>query len=615
MRFLVLVALVAASAALPPALADAAPPLQQLRDGVDPRDVECRGGMELVVRPPSDPACVRQSSVGTMEERGWVHVQRPDGGPDPAPAPAVIPGDLVSGAYSPGPYAVGVQPNFVYDEGRPFDEWGSKYKSDEYQELLARITASGQPSTVVTNVYYPSPPSGSPVERPAAFHPSPLQAAAAGGDRHTVLDLHMGNAELAAGNQVAKDPSHEYQSFVGAPLAAGAFPLVVMIHGLGGDLLTWNQAAEHLASHGYVVATLAYTSDSTRTPVFEDPGAPFASASTRDEVDAAYALRSQETGPRVFANFLGMMYGFEGEVGPGMMPDPSELTARPGGGLEAGRMMADLFEQRTNDLGSVIREMSVLAGPGPECSEALGGDDLCGFFEGSVDMENVGVMGHSLGSMTTQSALAFLPEVDTAVAFNNGMPSRWEPFGGFPDSSGDPGMPDGVPRDIMFVIGSDDYFVHTVFREIHMRWFEMAGGDVSETYPLEIERAWPTADDPQPVARAAYDRALGAKALVTFRDQGHGDATDDVMGADRPGFMSEGARVPLEPGAPPEKYQALGWVSDDGGDVFLPHQMRNYLVKAWFDWQLKGDDSQRGAILDHPFEIGITRILSEGVAP
>jgi len=527
------------------------------------------------------------------------------------------PGNALSAAYAPGPFAVGVAGNFVKDFSRPFDVWGARYKSDSYRALLKKIDDSGEPSTVVTNIYYPSPSSGRRVARRADIHPSALWAAK-DGRRQTTLDMFMGDESLASLPLYSFYRRHTFQSFIGAPLAAGKFPLVVMIHGLGGGLGTWNRAAEYLASHGYIVATLAYSSDSFDTPVFHDPNSFFAKTVNDDERLDAYRLRARES--PVFRNFMKFLYGFDGEIErPSDFPDPGTLTARKGGGLEAARMMAELFEQRTEDLAAVIREMKALGGTAASCRAALEINgiekELCGFFAGAVDGEHIGVMGHSLGAITVQSALVFLPEVDTGIAFNNGLPRRWEPYGGFPNESASV-LPDGVPKDFMIVIGSDDAFVHMVFRDIHLKWFEDAGGDIAETYPLAIEQVWPTADNPQPIARAAYERARGAKALIMFRDQGHGTASDDEMDPEKPGATARGRRVPLQRDVTrAEKYDIAAWTEGAGGHVFLPHQMRNYFVTAWFDWQLKGDDAKRAAIVRHPFADGVQLLLSEGVYP
>ena len=620
------------------------PPLRQAAAGAPAGDIECRPSLSLVVRPSGSAACVTAASADRLAARGW-SVEREagepgaggdtagqDGMPPPPappapPAPAPLPrldGSAASGAYSPGPYAVGVIPNFVRDPGRPFDAWGAEYKSPEYARLLGRIAEAGDPSTTATNIYYPSPPGESRVERPAAdasggrVHPAALWTPQSG-ERQTVLGMYMGSAGLAAAAPAALEGrTFGYQSYRGAPPAAGdgPFPLVVMVHGLGGGLFTWSQAAEYLASHGYVVVTVAHASDSGDAPVFEDPASAFAAAAGPEGVAEAYGLRASETGRRLFANFFMMLYGHDAVQG--SAPDPSELRARPGGGIEAGAMMGALFEQRLGDLAAVLSEMRALDMPEAECREALEGGgggaakDACGLLAGMIDNARTGAVGHSLGSMTVQSALAFLPGVDAAVGFNNGLPKRWEPYGGMPSPEwADP--PAGVPKPLMLVTGSDDAFVHMVFRDLHLRWFEQAGGDVSETYPLKAERAWPTADNRQPVARSAYDRAQGAKALIELADEGHSTAVDDYYRLDAPGSAVRGLRIPLEPGGEQAGYDVLGWVRDDGGLVLLPHQMRNYFVTAWFDWLLKGDDSARARIVDHPFGAGVRSMLHEGL--
>ena len=527
------------------------------------------------------------------------------------------PGNRLSSAYAPGPFAVGVTANFVKDFSRPFDAWGERYKSDDYRALLAKIAASGEPATVATNIYYPSPSGGERVKRRADLHPAALWRAQSG-RRLRTLDLFMGDEELADQRLSFFRGRHTYQSFVGAPAAAGKFPLVVMVHGLGGGLSDWSRAAEYLASHGYIVVTLAYTSDSSDTPVFHGPNSFFAKTLGHDELLKAYALLVKEH--PVFKNFMKFLYGLDGEFERlSDFPDPATLNARKGGGLRAAAMMAELFEQRTKDLGAVLREMKALNDGADGCRRQLEvrgvRKALCGFFSGAIDVENIGVMGHSLGAITAQSALRFVPEVDTAIAFNNGLPRLWEPFGGFPNESGlQP--PDGVLKDLMILIGSDDAFVHMVFRDIHLKWFVQAGGDINEAWPLAIEQVWPTAGNPQPVARAAYERARGAKALITLRDQAHDTMTDDSINPEKPGSSASGRRVPMQRDATEqETFTIAAWAKDDGGYVFLPHQMRNYFVTAWFDWQLKGDQKQRAAIVQHPFAGSVQQMLSEGVAP
>lgn len=52
------------------------PPLKQIRDGIDPTNVTCTEGLELVLKQTNgQPACLKPSSVSKLIERGWaIHV-------------------------------------------------------------------------------------------------------------------------------------------------------------------------------------------------------------------------------------------------------------------------------------------------------------------------------------------------------------------------------------------------------------------------------------------------------------------------------------------------------------------------------------------------------------
>ena len=514
-------------------------------------------------------------------------------------------------------YAVGVASNFVRDFSKPFDTWGRKYKTDAYRTFLDEVEAAGTPRTTFTQIYYPTAKGdGLAAGRAATTLPAPLPAAQTG-RQISVADLFMGDhmfAELAFQDAFVEDI---YQAHADAPVAKGRFPLVVMVHGLGGSVHTWATAAEYLAARGYVVVTIALTSDSAASPVFHDPESAWARGKTPEELASAYQLRAENSFGTVFANFFKYLYQYEGPVSFGNMPDPALLTPTPEGALRSGQLMADLFDQRVEDVARVIAEMKLLNAPETECKVGLETDvssePLCGMFAGHIDVENIGVMGHSLGSMTAQASAAFLGDVDSAVGFNNGMPRLWEPYGGIPGDPADD-TPVGVQKPLLMVIGSDDFFVHNVFRGIHGNLFQAAGGNPADNYPLADEQPWPTRDNPQPVARSAYNRATAEKMLVTFRDQGHGHATDDEAGVFSPGHTHQGMRLPATPGSAPEPYQVMGWVRDGDRDVYLPHLMRNYYLANWFDWTLKQDQSARDRLTEHPFAKGIQQILQDGVA-
>lgn len=46
-------------------------PLKQLKEGVEPEDIQCKSIMELVFKPSGDPACVKILSVQKLVNRGW----------------------------------------------------------------------------------------------------------------------------------------------------------------------------------------------------------------------------------------------------------------------------------------------------------------------------------------------------------------------------------------------------------------------------------------------------------------------------------------------------------------------------------------------------------------
>lgn len=517
-------------------------------------------------------------------------------------------------------FAVGVTTNFVRDFSKPFDAWGRKYKTDEYRAWLDEVDALGTPRTTVTKIYYPSPQGDGATDHGLEnVVPSQLPAAAEG-EAITVTGLYFGKemlAKMAFSDDAA--PEEIYMAHEGAPLAEGKFPLVIMVHGLGGSLNTWASAAEHLAAQGYIVVTVTMTSDSAVAPVFEDPESPWVKQATPEEIQAAYVLRAQNSFGTIFRNWYAMLFDYHEPIEFGNWPDPKTLNpATAEGSRRVGQLMADLFDQRVEDVERVITEMKYFNDTPLDCMVGLVTEQnpkpLCdGFFSGAIDVDNIGVMGHSLGSMTAQASAAFLGDVDTAVGFNNGLPRTWEPYGGLP---GDPDaeVPTGVEKPFLQVIGSDDYFIYNVFRKVLWTSIKESGGDPKEHWIIESEQTWPTEDNPQAEATAAYERATGEKMLVTFTDEDHSTAVDDWEGVYEPGRKLTANRLPPSPDAPIEEYEVLGWVEEDGQQVYMPHLMRNYYLANWFDWTLKGDDEARARLTNHPFPKGVKQIREEGVS-
>ncbi len=47
------------------------PPLKQIQEGIEVEEITCKSNMTLVFAPDGDPACVKQSSVAKLAQRGW----------------------------------------------------------------------------------------------------------------------------------------------------------------------------------------------------------------------------------------------------------------------------------------------------------------------------------------------------------------------------------------------------------------------------------------------------------------------------------------------------------------------------------------------------------------
>ena len=524
--------------------------------------------------------------------------------PPSADVPSV---SFVAADYAQAAYPVGSVTLYVKNFDAPFDDWGSRYGGEAYRQLVERIDAAGEPRTTVTEVWYPA-------------------ATAEGARPATYGDYFEGNARLLesplsflleeqpdadVAQLAAELASLERGSRLGAPAAEGRFPLVVLVHGLGGKRTDWNDAAEALAARGYVVAAMTMTSDGTLPPIFNDPNSRYAASKGAEAVADAYDVMAADV--KVFPRFLEYLYGVDAAgMSPfGDFPDISAAAAPSGGADRMTEMMARLFQQRVEDVASILAELKVLAADAADCEAAFGALELadkpCGLLANRVDLAQVGIAGHSLGSITTQVALRQLPELKAGLGLNNGIPQRWEPqsHGLAPASTAK-----DIEAPMFFLHGTEDAFVYFVFQLLFGDWYEAAGGDRGEIFLLPDELAPRTPEHSQPVVFAAYNRAAGAKVVASVIDGNHN-------GIDNPSltrFMVErGLELPTDArrlpdhqgllgGFPGPRFRVLGDAVDANGQTFrLPTFIANYYLAAWFDWQLKADAEARQRLLDPPF--------------
>jgi dienelactone hydrolase len=504
-----------------------------------------------------------------------------------------------------GPYLVGSKTLFVRDAARPFDPWNRIYGSDAYKTLLDQLEAIGEPRTLVTEVWYPAVPTG-------------------GAPRATYLDYALGDRSIfdrrgvspylvtASGETVgaleARDPAahaalvqavldelaaRPRRSLIGADAAGGPFPLVVMSHGgFTGNVRPdshreiFTSEAETLASHGYIVVAMNHTGDSRQPTVFHDAGSRLRQTGGQAAVDAAYEI--------LFAQAT--------------VPDRiTGLIFQPGGWPIANLMMQRLFEMRTDDVVSVIAALRAE------------NDRQGGFLQGRVNVDRVAVAGFSLGSMTTQIALSSVPGLTTGMSWNNGLPKAWEP----PRFT-------GLHKPHFFSLATEDDLSRTFFTNVPFLIYPslVPGGQPSDFLFLEAERVFPpTRENPEPVVRAAYERASGPKLLLSLVDSTHWDVTDyddylfprhrlaageiQVAFDNRLRHLPFGAEV-TDPNFVGAEYETMSWQHVHGDFwVYRPHLIRNYYSLSWYGHFLKGLNEFRHLLRQDPFSDTI--VLHEGL--
>lgn len=539
----------------------------------------------------------------------------------------------------PGPFAVAGTTVIVEDPSRPFDAWGEvNAVTPEYRALLAHLNAIGETNRISVRLYYPTEPA--PGSHPGlagskARPASPLPAAR--GRRATLLDLRDGDrAEFDRINLPSprmKIPSGEslgaireanpdrhaalvqefldqkaarpLDHFMDAACIGGPHPLVVFSHGGAGEgTIGWaTTRAEHLASHGYVVAVPAHTADSqglifhvpnstsgqidTTTRLYQDAFA----ASGGDPEAAEQAVRDAYT--IIFTEATSFFDKFSKLFAP-----PSV----PGGGIPGwSAMMQGLFRQRVADVKSIIEDV--------EARNATAGDLL----EGCVDVDRVGMVGQSLGSITSQVALALLDEVDVAYANNDGIPKIWEP----PpmDTTTHP-----IDKPVILTVSDEDDFTRSIWVDFIIFGFgSIPGNDWRDVWILPSEQAGfpPTRDRIEMAASAVFERSVGPTMLLVIKDSLHGARIGDGDNRSFPmhlveengfGLPTVDERMPFgedvfDPDFVGEPFIPLGFepARANAVNTDLPAEIHNHYIVSLMGYFLKNVDQYRNKLLHDPF--------------
>ena len=563
--------------------------------------------------------------IGGLTLTGCQSIESPGGAaPDPA----------LTEYVEPGQYAVGVRALYFHDPERPFDAWNAKHASPAYQSLLREVNAAGERQIVPTLIWYPVAPADT--TGPAFYDDiasSPY--AALNGAYQSGLFFYLGSLTdgAAAGPALFADPAAAgpiaaavkeqlVNALYQAPIAEGRFPVVIAAHGLGVNAQSWISFAEYFASHGYIVVAPSFVSDSGLTFVFDSPDSRYAQTAGPEAVNRAYQTLLGEQ--KVITGFYKYFFGLQELAGLDGPPPAGALTALPDGGQQVGAMMAEFFDQRVGDVSTIIDGLHILNQDSDACAAAYAergqeqhGGQVCGLFANAIDLDNIGIAGHSLGSMTAQFTVARDTRAKAAVGYNNGPPRYWEPPGIFGSGQAADGQPAGNPNPVMQIHGSEDAFVQNVFRGLMWNQLSAAGGNPEAIWLLEPERALPTDENPQPIARNAYTRATGDKAIISVKDVNHGSLVDDHLALfppDAPLTLS-GKDYWNEPQQAPRKavgqdvlnsafrgqpYTPLNWADVDGAALYLPVFIRNYYTRNWFDFYLKDDAAAGRRVTENP---------------
>lgn len=537
--------------------------------------------------------------------------------------------------FSIGKYAIGTKRIYAEDPNQGFNDWALKYANESAIEFTKKMDALGEPHTIMADVWYPAIPGDAVLKSdysPYSFYQ------AADGKLATYADYYNGHQELlmnAATSELAnlmnknneslgsiamKDQAafeeKAYQfvdkysnwkrhAYYDATMADGKFPVVVLAHGLGGISNMWNDKAELLASQGYIVIVPNFVSDGSNPLVFDNPNSIYAKQVSKSEISKAYEIIFQN---KIVFNFFEYLYGIdlsqmeEPKIGNNSDTESSgakgvsggsasmiedifkmaeESTADSEGAIKATEMMGDLFQQRVYDIKA--------------CLNFIKTDD---YFKNSIDADNIGVSGHSLGSITTEIALKQLDEVKTGLGLNNGTPLKWEP---------DESESVNITKPFGLIYGEEDDFLHMVFQKIWKDSYIKAGGDISTFYVLPDERADSTIENSDPILTATYNRALGPKMRIGMKDTSHDIMNPEadkmypyykvISGESEWGFGTKKKRMLND-----EVFNLLSWVKDDENNPYhLAGTISDYYLLNWFDYYLKGKEESKEKMFNSPF--------------
>ena len=491
-------------------------------------------------------------------------------------------GARAEGARAPDilpPFAVGNTTLFIHDPGRGYDE-------------AAGVEAGLR--TLITEVWYPvehesiraprdtgstgEPASASlPTTSAGPVIPPPFRRATYGdyvfGNRsvHRLMMtrttfFHLTPDTVAPGIATARIDAaieelftRKRGSYTDAPVARSRalFPVVVMSHGDAGSRYNMQTACEHLAAHGYLVIAPEHTGNSPFSMTGEDP-----------------ALAEDDGDPAIKARMAGVLESFNeyGTYGPldnyGQSYTP---LAEDRSGAAALLALDRALLQRLADLRAVLGELERM--------------NRKGKFAGTLDLARIGLMGRSFGASTVLTALPLEHRFLAGVAV--APPSMPDPRPGLPPEllvpagresailgAEGPYGPGEIGRPTMLLMGAEDRLII----------------DLAAARAEAAGTGTPTAGNPFPTLRAAFDNSSAPVVWAMLRDANHAS-----FGVSGDYWWPE-----LKPREFPRYFQP---------DVVyrltapeLAHRIQREKILAFFDLFVGNRPGARDSLLDNEFE-------------
>ncbi len=475
-------------------------------------------------------------------------------GNDEASHNSVVDGQQVTHAT---PYAVGSGTRFVHDSSRPYDS-------------VAGINTGMR--TMITEVWYP-------VDHERVAGASGHYRRATYGDyvfgnraMHRLMMtkttfFHLTPDTVRDGVSTEQIDAaieelfvRERQNYVDAPLAEtdGAFPVVVMSHGDAGSRYNMESVCEYPAAHGYVVIAPEHTGNSPysmtgNNPALAESGGEPGFRAAMSEV--LQALNEQGA------------YGSEDNYGQSYTP----LAA----GRDTAQFLIDLDRsllQRLNDLRATLDEL-----------ERMNAD---GMFSGRLALDRIGLMGRSFGGATTLMGLSMEERFTAGVSV---VPPGWaDPRGALPPDMLAPAGQESVLRSAegpfpLTTIGKPTLILNGAEDDLIIglaaRMAESSGAPS------------PTADNPHPLLRQAFENTDAPVVWGLLADSGH--ATFGVSGAYWWPDLKPNTR---------ERF----FEPESSFKLIAPakaHEMQKEKALALFDLTIRQDGSAKDRLLDQSYKV------------